>query len=184
MAVKIAIDLDGVLCNVVKRFAKMLNLPVDHEPKDWNYSGEVPLAEIKRVLKEFETHPGMWRSLEPYKENKEALAKFLRTRNEVEVYYITARAGVDVLSETAIWLHIRGLLTARTTVIPIQPNHSKADVIEAIGCEYSVDDRDLNVLTAAAIPRHHAYLLDRPWNRRMKCKNRVNTLQEFLEIIP
>lgn len=187
---KIAFDVDGVLADFGGAFNKIINaiygvdtIPVDYQPKDWNWSDVLTKEMQARGFELIKTLDNFWTTLKPFKEGLDAVKQAVVDNHDV--LFLTARAssgGASTTQQTRAWLRNQcGWLPGMTSIIAVGKADLKRQVIEGIGIEAMIDDHGPTVETFDKIPGFQGYLLDRPWNQDAKVKNRVSTVKEFCE---
>lgn len=192
---RIAIDCDGVLANFAKAFIEKLRRyeplhPLTEETwTTWDYGGLVSPALTKRVWQDIKATPNFWLGVDALSGVGD-LARWLVSRAGHDVWICTSRAeveGMTATKQTDVWLQsvgVRGVnnyLGVMTVPLP----EEKWRVYEAMGIEWSLDDKAETVIDAGLIGtfEHHAYLLDQPWNRAAGLRNRVRSVGEYLDKI-
>lgn len=186
---KISLDCDGVLCDFNRGFIELINkrfpgkLPRDFQPTTWNY---ITPEEQDEVWEDMKKIPNWWLSLEAYTDNVGALATFLKTTTNMDVYITTARtvgSGMTVAKQTSMWLNGCGVFSDMNYlgVITGCESDEKVHVYQKLGIQWSIDDKSETVEQCDRLEGHTAALLDRPWNQDAKVKWRVKSVQEFLD---
>lgn len=172
----ISVDVDGVLSQfehgwiklVNKRFPEK-NVPADFVPNDWSYSEILTPDEFKQLWPDVIATKYFWENLPAYGDNVRALGIFLREMDhKYNVYYITSRPdtkGGTALEQTRLWLRARRLYPEGSSIIVVRDPAEKEHMLRGIGAFASIDDYLPTVQRAMKIEGHHAWLLDRPWNR-------------------
>ena len=191
---KVSLDIDGVLANFTDR-VKVISaelfpgrIPEGYIPTDWYYSDIFSKEDLSAVFKKIGETKNFWMDSPTYPENVSALCRFLR-KDGNDIYFVTSRApadGLTVAAQTRIWLEMSaGIQRAGSfvSIIPVSNSKYKADVMRAVGIEYSIDDHGPTVEQCNQVEGHQAFLLDRPWNRDKEYGPRLDNLQQFFDII-
>lgn len=188
---KISFDCDGVLAcfekNVIQVANKMwpdMNIPEDYVPRDWNYTDLFTKYQWSDVWEEIKKIPDFWLREPAMEENVAALREWIPTVDH-QLFFITSRiptGGVDPKAQTQLWLHKHGLFREDKPPIVIAVNSAdqKKEYIAKYGIDMSIDDLASTVESCKLIPKHQAVLLNRPWNAKIECDKRVDTVKEFL----
>ena len=188
----ISIDIDGVLARFDKAFVEVVNdlfnknLPVDYEPKDWEYSEVLTPDEMSLAFQKIKTIRNFWHKLEGYTNNIDSLQRFLHDEcRHYDVYYITSRMdteGESAFGQTAEWLIERNLLLYNTSLLVVGNPKEKQNILKSLNVKTSLDDYLPTVIQADGIPGHQAFLLDRTWNRNRPAGLKVvNSVREYIE---
>jgi hypothetical protein len=152
---RVGSDLDGVICNYVKRFSEYLRevhgarapiIDEDDQALDYDWSF-YPLEkrEIDKAFDEVISIPGFWTSLEPKRPG--LLRQFYEevSKRKIDVYFITSRLeGIGTKSaahQSAQWLQAQGWEMPNVIT-----SFDKGRVIDALGIEYFIDDHTKNCL--------------------------------------
>lgn len=191
---KIAIDVDGVLANFTKAMielaAKMYpgRVGPEYEPKDWWYSDAFSKGELNELISKAHSTPNFWFTLDPYPENVAALARWMVMQKHQDIYFCTSRmpsVGTTVAKQTSLWIDQMGIRSLHNymAVAVVEDSNKKVAVYDALGVEYSIDDKAETVEQCDSLKGHKAYLLDRPWNQDAKVNRRVQSLDSFLREI-
>ena len=169
---RIGLDLDGCFANFNQSFMQTIasvtgrNLfPPGYEPTTWHYPQALGYtqAEIDRVWAVIHQNSSWWAKLQPYKETNEAFS-FLRMEQRkdlsLDVYFVTAREGLNAKTQTENWLRSHGIPNPTVLLSP-----HKLDCVRALDLETYLDDHAENCARVASYPGCDTYLLVRPWNR-------------------
>lgn len=189
---RIAVDIDGVICNFTQAFAERINklypgaIPEGYEPPNWDWTDVLTKEMSDATWADIDKDPDFWGYLDCYCDNAQAMHTFLREHPEIEVYYVTARqetTGKTLLAQTIEWLDGRGLMTSNTSVITVKNGKFKGHVFGAIGADLSIDDSWENVAASLSLSINEGanFLLDRSWNRGISYGLRIGSLREFLD---
>jgi hypothetical protein len=199
---KISVDIDGVLADFTSAYAAVANrlypgkVPAGYQPSAWDWPIITP-EEDKLIWQAIDNTEDFWMGVQPHRENVRDLQDFIWTpaTEGVEVYFVTSRestVGHPVLHQTQHWLNSQGLIAPHTAAIPVNGSMGKVRTFAAVGIQFSIDDRDKNVMACLAtagpagkIPGHKAYLLDRAWNRAETSLDpyRLPDLKTYLDIV-
>mgnify|MGYP001570169326 CR=1 FL=1 len=192
---KISLDIDGVFANFtdrVKEIASKLfpgKIPEGYIPTDWYYSDIFSKEDLSAVFNEISKTQNFWLYSVPYPENVSTLNSFLEKTNEHDIYFVTSRApaaGLTVANQTRLWLEMAAGIHRSgnfTSIIPVASSKYKADVMRAAGIQYSLDDHGPTVEECNQVEGHQAFLLDRPWNRDREYGPRLDSVQQFFDIV-
>lgn len=197
--IRIGFDIDGVLADFVPAAVKIINdkwpgrAPENFRPSDWDFSEVLKKGEWSDVWRVIRKMPSFWRGLSPIENNVSTVRDLLQfSRENVEVYYITSRVPTEsgsVLVDTTQWLHNQGLVSLRTSIIPVAHHDNKANIIRGLEIPYFVDDYDVTVdgLQGLEIDtkgrKLKAWLQDREHNRHALHLPRVKNLEEYLMLV-
>lgn len=184
---RVGVDVDGVLADFNRAFITRViqvtgrNLfPAGYEPTTWGYPTEVgyTLEEEAAVWETITEDRCFWSSLTPYPETRAAV-EYLHHRaytHRDDVYFITARPGLDAKKQTEAWLraqfgHVSGFLSNPTVLI----TKHKGLAARTLDLDVYIDDRYENAIDVGMVhtdpsiplrgrPSTVSFLLDRPWN--------------------
>ena len=192
---RISFDLDGVLCDFNTNVRPILlelypdKVPPEGEPTDWYYNcfglSREDWGPIFDIIKKT---PNFWRREPAYQRNVDAAVRFVNSRPDVTVFYMTQRPDTDggtAYDQTLDWLVNNNLYPFDrevTTPIIVKDATEKAGIIEELAIDFSIDDKQETVEQCNKIQGHRAYLLDRPWNST-SLQPRVFTVDHFIEVI-
>ena len=183
---RIGIDIDGVLASgFAAKAAEILGKPEGWLPDQWDF--ELSRQDLGKLLDQIFAVENLWLHSPCWEENCKALSGFLlEHRNDVEVFYITARracAGFYSLQrQTRGWLINQDLYHSNCTLIVAGEKTSKKGLIEQLGIGMFLDDHLKQVLEIRAAPACEVFLLDRPYNRpRPNAIPVVRNVAEYLE---
>lgn len=185
-------DIDGVLADFVEGFTSYAQglfpeVPVTqtaNQPR-WDGFPGMTHEQVESVWQEVELDRLFWYDLKPLASPDEFLALNQLTL-AAQVYFTTARGGVDALHQTREWLYDQGVY--KPSVILVK---QKGEVARALGASYMIDDKAGNAVYAEYHNKGQAfksYLIDRPYNQfdaqviGSKVK-RVQTVGEYLNDI-
>ena len=166
---RIGIDIDGVLASGFhEAAAKYLGKPKDWLPDQWNYG--MKWEKLGILLDQIFSIEDLWLNSPAKEENCKALAGFLlEHRNDVEVFYITARRACrgyySLQRQTRGWLIKQDLYHSNCTLIIAGEKASKKGLIEQLGIKMFLDDHLKVVLEVQAALGCNSFLLDAPYNR-------------------
>lgn len=193
---RIAIDVDGVLANFTKAFTEVVNklwpgrAPKDYEPPDWDYGGLLTKAEMSKAWRVIRGMENFWLSLDAYPESVGALAQWMVSQTDHDIWLCTSRAevaGMTAAKQTEIWLQSTGVRAVNNFIgiITVPDSVKKAVIYEAMEIAWSLDDKGETVIDCGLIDtfKHNAFVLDRPWNQSFSIYNRVVSVDEFLRRI-
>lgn len=192
-AMKIAFDMDGVLSKFDDSFVDVLNsiygegIFVKTEPTTWHWTEPIVAGSEKAGFAKLKTIPNFWLSLAPYEKNVREANAAVEENPWHDYYIVTARsrsAGDTITSQTRQWLDkYAPSLSLAASIIAVDKPALKRQVLEGIGIEAMIDDYGPTVEDFDTMPNFKGYLINHGWNQDAKVKNRVNSVQEFLEAI-
>jgi hypothetical protein len=198
---KVALDCDGVLADFMGSFLEILykiypSHPLTREKwNTWNYGGLVSKAEERAVWNRIRATENFWLGINAISNNVCALARWLITQRDQDVYLVTSRtptAGLTVAKQTDWWIRSTGVEPVNNylSIIPVARPEDKWKVYNTMGIGWSIDDKAETVEECDAymdfgpVPgahgTHRAYLLDQPWNQEAKVQRRVKSVEAFL----
>lgn len=189
---KYGIDLDGVIVDMHKGFADIVNqlwlgrIPAGREyPPDWDMTSlGLTNGELGKAWARVKTTRNWWLSLPAMTDNVGAIFRHRLMHPEDEIFYVTARTteteGLPIMHQSQRWLEMCGIAGLGTAVIVVPTGSRKIDIYEEIGVEYAIDD-SLDIVHEGS---HVIYLLDRPWNQtgRVVGLDTVKGLDEFFRV--
>lgn len=176
---RIGVDIDGVLADFNKAFIERVihvtrkdlfprrpfDIPTWNYPEHYGYSAK----EVDTVWWHIINDTQFWARLPAYADTNAAL-RYLGDRISChgdDVYFITARPGLEAKAQTEAWLLGHWPL-AHVPELTVLISQHKGMCAAALDLDVYIDDRDLNV-TAVALCRDasqtRVLLMDRPWNR-------------------
>ena len=187
-------DLDGVLANFNKAYRSLANdmlwlaLDVNARPQSWNELGDTIGAEDDdRIWNRIRQSPNFWRNLD-------SLATVDEWRRIVDLdavhYFVTSRPGKETLVQSQDWLFEKfednaGQPPEEWSVFV---SSRKADAANALGANYTIDDKAGNVLAVYynSPPQRNVYVYDTPYNQFESSLvgsrvRRVATVSAFLD---
>lgn len=180
---RLGLDIDGVLCNFNARFVQEVirvtgrnlfpqDCAPDTFPTVWDYPETFGYtdAEMKAVWKAIRSSLTFWQECDLL-----ADAYFLPQLEAAhDIYFITARPGLQVKRQTELWLAKAGI--EWPTVLLAQ---EKGPAVRALELDVFVDDKPENVLDGKVWrKRCKSLLFDRPYNRHATGLTRIYSLQE------
>lgn len=188
---KIAIDVDGVLAKFHRGFLMEANriwpgkVHIYHEPRSWDDFDGLNSEQLSQVWDKIKATPDWWLTVDAFTENVGALAIFLWTQKNHDIYIVTSRTeteGHSVAWQTNKWLEACGIApVANYLGVIVAPNSDdKAAIYEKLGIEFSIDDK-AETVEQCQQRGQAAFVLDRPWNAEANLRNRVRNLKEFLD---
>lgn len=168
---KYVIDMDGVLAEFNTSFAAQIghpDIPVDDLtwPKLWDwpqqYVSDEQLANVWRQVHRSET---FWESLPCFSWTQETLTLLAHEIGRGhEVYFVTARQGVDAKRQTERWLQKYGI--ELPTVVVVQ-KMEKGGIVQDLGADVMIDDKPELLVSAKAAGKEslRLYLQVHPYNK-------------------
>jgi uncharacterized HAD superfamily protein len=177
---RIGVDIDGVLADFNKAFIKRV---IDVTGKDrfpprpftittWNYPEMYGYTkdQVSAVWENIKQDRLFWYLLTDYPDTFGDL-EYLSTRVKLyqdDVYFITARPGVQAKHQTELWLdqRLRDASPFRSPILPtvLMTSH-KGLAARTLGLDVYIDDRDTNCLDVANCGVR-TFVCDRPWNNQ------------------
>lgn len=204
---RLGIDCDGVLADFNSGFidrmvavtGRDLFPPRPFDIPTWNYPEAYGYTrdELTAVWNGIKEDRSFWQQLPDYDDTEEAL-RYLNGRRILgdDVYFITARPGLDAKAQTEAWL-IKRWPKPYAPQVTVLISSRKDLCAKALDLDLYVDDRDLNVESVVMSrnydingkylgERTRTYLFDQAWNRDMdeihKGATRVKTLVGIVEL--
>ncbi len=184
---KIGIDCDGVIANfneaymdlIVATTGKDLFLPKPYLIQTWAYPEALGYTrkEVSRVWDVIKKDENFWFLL-PSLPGAEDFLIDLATL-DAEVYFITSRVGVNVKRQSEYWLMARGYILPTVLITP-----QKGDACRILSLDFYIDDKVENckdVFDRSLFTR--GYMLAQPWNEQVEGVPRIDSLNEFLEMV-
>lgn len=184
-------DIDGVLADFVRGFTEQARkmfpaVPVTHtvdQPR-WDGFPGMTKEQVDLVWKSVSNDPTFWYNLKPLA-SKYTFESLNFLTGETNVYFTTARHGLDVTQQTKDWLHEQGIYAPNVILVS-----RKGEIAMALQANYLIDDKAGNAVYAEYHNKDRgdfrSYLLDRPYNQfdaeaiGSKVK-RVKQVEEFLQ---
>jgi uncharacterized HAD superfamily protein len=173
---KIGIDVDGVLADFNKTYitrcldvtgkdlfpARPFEITTWNYPESYGYTKE----EVSAVWESIKADRVFWASLRPYETTSDDMdALMTRMRAGDDVYFITARPGVNAKRQTEGWLYAQmGLVALHPFTSTVLITSHKGLAARTLDLDIYIDDRWENCLDVAQT-KTRTFLLDRPWNR-------------------
>lgn len=189
---KIGIDVDGVLADFNAAYIQRTIDITKHDffpprPFDiltWNYpeSYGYTAKEVSAVWDSIKADPAFWFNLKPYFDAPTMLELLQQYRDAGhDVYFITARPGLNPKAQTERWLEVYGPFHGSTPTVLI--SSQKGLCCRALEIDAYIDDRIENVVETSQICQ--TYLLNRPWNAGLDAPwygiTRVSTIEDMLD---
>lgn len=193
---KLGIDLDGVLGNFTKAYAKLLVevtgrdlIPAGFKgdddpnwPTTWYWERELGYTaeEEKAVWKVITSTGNFWMDLEPLPTAWDSLVHLNRLAQygKIDVYFLTHRFGHLAKWQTEMFLANHGMEHA--TVLLTQTD--KTPLINGLGLNFFIDDKPQTIEKAAANCKvKHLFLKAAPYNAEVVGAKRVDSIQAALE---
>lgn len=171
------IDVDGVLADFNDAYItcvidvagkdrfppRPFDIPTWNYPEHYGYSKDVVSASWAQI----KADPMFWQRLPSYPHTERMLFHLLKlTYKRNDIYFITARVGVDVKVQTERWLQAYawgGFAIDKPTVLI---SSDKGGCAKALHLDYYIDDKTENCEDVVSrSPSTTVHLFDQPWNR-------------------
>lgn len=186
----IMFDIDGVLADFIGGFTKCgqkayPDLPDanTHTQVSWDFP-HITSMQAANIWQHFHTSSSAWISLQPLIDAP-TFKRIDALRVRHEVYFVSARAGVDAKQQTEWWLQWHGVM--RPTVILTK---RKGEFAKVIDVGYSIEDKLSNANCIAWFTDHSAqsYLIRRLYNASpisglAKNVEYIETVEQYLNIL-
>lgn len=191
---RIGVDCDGVLADFNGAFIQRVidvtgrdlfpvrpfDIPTWNYPEHFGYSA----AEVSAVWEDIKDDANFWVDLNDYPQTRVVLAQLqdLSTYGgSADVYFITARPGIDAKVQTEEWLLEMGF--GEPTVLM---SSAKGLCARALNLTHYIDDRWENVVDVRTYnPTTKVFLLTQPWNANNDAAaegvTRVSSVLEFVQ---
>ncbi len=168
--VKLGIDVDGVLADFNKSFmakviavtgrdlfpARPFAVPTWNYPEHYGYTRD----EVSATWEAIKSSRHFWRELPAYPETQQVLAALVDSG--ADVYFITARLGLEAKLQTERWLSAMMPWTKPMLPTVLITSH-KGLACRTLGLDAYIDDRWENALEVSTTATE-SFLLARPWN--------------------
>lgn len=184
---------DGVLANFNHSFRELVHehtdirLPEisDTYPDAWDYHKRagVMRKDDNKLWDMINDSPTFWKDIPAYPDAARFLEWLAWLPSEVDVYFVTSRPGLTAKAQTEVWLEKNGWgYDSHPTVII---SSEKGAVANALDLTHFLDDKtencvDIDVNGPTKIKN---YMLARPWNNRYDEIPRLDSLDEFRQIV-
>lgn len=187
--------MDGVIAEWCLPFAKLLAdthgsdlLPPNWESShpewvtcwDWPTHYGYPKAVIDAARARAYADQYFWYRLPALPETETVLRNLqdLVNYDEIDLYFITHRSGVQSKRASEMWLYDKGIVSPTVLV-----TDDKVPVLKGLKIEWYIDDRLETIQDANQAGLTGMYLLDRPWNREGRADGTqvAYTIQEALQ---
>ncbi len=102
-----------------------------------------------------------------------------------DVYFVTARLGINPKQQTEEWLHKRGVDTPTVLIAADGRGGAKMklSISYGVGAQFSLDDRMKNVEEIAKNKDCESVLAITPQNAHENWEPRADTFTDFLDLI-
>lgn len=180
-AVKIGIDIDGVLANfnpkyidlIIKTTGKDLFPPRPFEIKTWSYPSTYgyTFTDEELTWNKILNNDTFWFALPAYDWTAEAIDQLHgRSIRGDFVYFITSRPGVYAKQQTEDWLRTHNSILRpsgwRDYVPTVLITSEKGSAAKLLDLDYYIDDKMENCEDVIGrSPKTQVYIMDQPWNR-------------------
>lgn len=185
----IGVDVDGVLADFTSSARKLCKELFNGRPDDslvqttWAFESLGITAEEEKILwKKIDTIPNWWLNHKPLAGVDENLLNDLCRVHRV--IFMTNRkdgTGWPIEDQTKVWLR-RNLGVQSLCNVVISDN--KGPVAQGLNLHYFIDDRPKNYQDVVKYsPSTHSALLDTSYNQELKGADRVESFNEFAQLI-
>lgn len=165
---KIAIDLDGVLCRFDDKFADVLALVTGKpcaidEPDRWEWPRKLGFSreDEQKAWEHVGRHPAFWHSLSRYADSIGAIELTDLVTAGHELYFVTARHSPWTKRYSEMWLSDFCHLGTPTVLL----TERKGLVCKALGIHAFIDDKPAMCVDVKLYsPKTRSYLRQRPHN--------------------
>lgn len=178
---RIGLDIDGVLADFTGSYIGLMNelshkkidpgYPSKWLPPIWDFEPSIGFTkeDVIAAWVAIKSSTSFWEDLD-------CLPGAFATLDidlDHDVYYITARPGINVKSQTEGWL-ATNLQVPNPTVLV---SDNKGPLAVGLGLDVLIDDRDKNIIeVAAASPRTQCYILDYPYNSHVQETSNIHRI--------
>ena len=169
---RLGIDIDGVLADFVTaykaRFVQLTGRDLFGDSLWASWSHEITVGytkdEVTAIWEAIKSDPLFWVKLSPYWDALTVLERLTFRHYHDDVYFITARPGIEVKKQTELWLSTHSPFFDETPTVLI--SSEKGMCCRALRLEKYIDDRPENVADVRRLsPDTKTYLMDRTWNQ-------------------
>ena len=183
-------DVDGVLADFLTGFLTLANDILGRKVEVYGHRESLTWNALG--LSKHEEHV-LWRSIRASRTFWYDLPLLLEAEAEIaavaelgtfhSVYFVTARPGLAVATQTAHWLAYK-IGVYRPNVIV---SSRKGEIAHAIGADFCIDDKAGNAVAVSYLsPETRSFLLDRPYNQLDHAViggsvRRVKTVLEYIQ---
>lgn len=193
--VRIGVDVDGVLADFNRAFIPRLIQTTGRDlfgpgyvPTTWDYPQAAGYTQEEidltwRLIKDSQT---FWAGLHSYPDTSKSMALLAdRIYTGDDVYFITARSGVNAKWQTECWLSARFPWNAPPAATVLLSG-DKEGCARALDLDIYIDDRWSNAYGVSHTAGCRSYLLTRPWNAGYDSRvvSRVSSVEEMLRNHP
>lgn len=173
---RIGVDVDGVLADFnsayidlcIRLSGRDLFPPRPFDIPCWNYPEHYGYTtdEVKAVWAHIKADAHFWAKLPQYSTTAADLDYlYLRERDGDDIYFVTARPGIETKYQTEGWIECRSWFTKPTVLI----SSAKGLIAKALELDVYIDDRAENWQDVRQTrPETKTLLMDRPWNRQLE----------------
>ena len=191
MALRIGIDIDGVLADFRTAFHEAAVRSLRHDvDDDLDFESVSPLsaADVRRVWEYIATAPNWWMEVPAYEPDQIARLYSLTRASGWEVFFMTKRppsAGDSVQFQTQWWIERFGFYLPAVLTVP----GSRGDIANGLRLDLVVDDQLINCVEVISTAPTKAVLVLRSNDpaARQQAGNRgigvVSTLSEAITVI-
>lgn len=179
MYAKVGVDVDGVLANYTKGYAKLAweitKKLAPLAPSHWLDLGDLTEGD-DRLVWETINRTFFWQNLESLPFTGSLPSLCVRHR----VYFVTTRpenSARQIQEQTAAWLNNHGVLYPSVIIAP----SNKKDILNALDLDYYIDDKPENL--EGLKPTIRTYLPRRTYNGRGSSEEGVSKPYTYTEVI-
>lgn len=185
----IALDVDGVLADfnaayidlVIEVTGKDLFPPRPFDIVTWSYPESYGYSnkEVSAVWKVISESKDFWLNLKPLEGAEDFLKGLDSIPYDDDIYFITSRIRSQVKFQTENWLWNHGFPESTVLI-----SSEKGLCCKALKVTHYIDDKIENCEDVRDVsPSTKGYMLARPWNKEVEGVPRLNSLNEFMEVI-
>lgn len=209
MPARLAIDLDGVLCDFNKAYGRLfIQLTKENKfPRDWfeqldagtfppTWNWELDAGYTKeqfnQVWDTITASGSFWKTLPPLKDASQAIRLLNKMANSGHnILFLTSRFGKKAKWQSERWLYDMGL--SYPTVITVDNAKDKLPLIQHLGLDFFVDDKAETIISVAGATKNvnnqphpvveFVFLREAPYNQNFQYPPNVRRAPGILEAL-